>query len=55
MGVVDGSHAQMFTDDGMYESFIHVKFICLRRLSHTCNLMFTMLYLVKAKNANGTN
>lgn len=80
MGVVDWSQAQMFMDDGMYESFIHVKFTCLRRLSQTCNLMFTlmqdnstnyttavflisdtsmlkfyMLYLVKAKSANGTN
>lgn len=27
MGVVDGSRAQMFMDDGLYESFIHVKFL----------------------------
>lgn len=43
MGVVDWSQAQMFMDDGMYESFIHVKFTCLRRLSQTCNLMFTLM------------
>ena len=37
MGVADGSRAQMFMGDG----FTHVKITFLRRLSQTCNLVFT--------------